>query len=60
DEGMRCIAAPIFDMHGEAIAGLSVSGPSARMPDPAIAGLASSVMEAAQAVTAGIGGRQRE
>ncbi len=60
DEGMRCIAAPIFDMHGEAIAGLSISGPSSRMPDSAIAGLASSVMEAAQAVTAGIGGRRRE
>lgn len=58
DDGMRCIAAPIFDMHGEAVAGLSVSGPSARIPDPAISGLAASVMAAAQAVTAGIGGRR--
>ncbi|WP_287786989.1 HTH-type transcriptional regulator BhcR [Acidiphilium sp.] len=60
DDGMRCIAAPIFDMHGEAVAGLSISGPSSRMPNSAISGLASSVMEAAQAVTAGIGGRRHD
>ncbi len=54
--GMRCIAAPIFDMHGEAIAGLSISGPSARLPDDAIPGLARVVMDAARAVTEGLGG----
>ena len=31
--GMRCIAAPIFDMFGEAVAGISVSGPSHRMTE---------------------------
>lgn len=60
DDGMRCIAAPIFDMYGEAIAGLSISGPSARMPDSAISGLGSSVIEAAQSVTSGMGGRRHE
>ncbi len=30
--GMRCIAAPIFNFHGEAIAGISISGPSIRLP----------------------------
>jgi IclR family acetate operon transcriptional repressor len=54
--GMRCIAAPIFDMHGEAVAGLSVSGPSARVPDEVIPELGHRVIEAAQAVSTAIGG----
>ena len=29
--GMRCVAAPIFNAYGEAVAGLSVSGPTARL-----------------------------
>lgn len=55
--GMRCIAAPIFDVHGEAVAGLSISGPSGRLPDIRIPDLAALVVEAARTVTAGIGGR---
>ncbi len=30
--GMRCIAAPIFNFYGEAVAGISISGPSIRLP----------------------------
>jgi IclR family acetate operon transcriptional repressor len=30
-EGMRCVAAPVFNAHGEPVAGLSVSGPAFRM-----------------------------
>ncbi len=30
-EGMRCIAAPIFNAHGEPVAGVSVSGPAFRV-----------------------------
>ncbi len=30
-DGVLCIAAPVFDQHGRAIAGLSVSGPTSRM-----------------------------
>ena len=55
--GMRCIAAPIFDVHGEAVAGLSISGPSGRLPDIRISDLADLVVTAARTVTAGIGGR---
>ena len=29
--GMRCIAAPIFNIYGEAIAGISISGPTIRL-----------------------------
>jgi IclR family acetate operon transcriptional repressor len=53
--GMRCIAAPIFDMHDEAIAGLSISGPADRLPDDAIPALAAQVIEAAAAVSRGLG-----
>ena len=31
--GMRCVAAPVYNVHGEAIAGISVSGPTVRLPD---------------------------
>jgi IclR family acetate operon transcriptional repressor len=30
-EGMRCIAAPVHDAHGRAVAGISVSGPAHRI-----------------------------
>ncbi|MFD3188735.1 HTH-type transcriptional regulator BhcR [Sedimentitalea sp. HM32M-2] len=30
--GMRCVAAPILNLYGEAVAGISVSGPTHRMP----------------------------
>lgn len=58
--GMRCVAAPIFDMNGEAVAGISISGPSSRLPDGDLAGLGARVIAAAEAVTYGIGGRAAE
>ena len=57
-EGMRCFAAPVFNALGEPVAGLSVSGPSFRMPlerAPQIGGL---VRAAADRVTHAIGGAQ--
>ncbi|MCC1494806.1 HTH-type transcriptional regulator BhcR [Cognatishimia sp. F0-27] len=54
--GMRCVAAPIFDMHGEAVAGISVSGPSARVSQSTIAGIANHVIAAARDITHRIGG----
>ena len=57
NEGMRCIAAPVFDANGEAVAGISVSGPAHRMKDNVIARLSAHVFEAAQALTLAIGGR---
>ncbi|MEC5323726.1 IclR family transcriptional regulator [Aurantimonas sp. A3-2-R12] len=55
--GMRCIAAPIFNGFGEAIAGISVSGPTVRFPDGKIAEIGPVVKRAADEVTAKIGGR---
>ena len=55
-EGMRCIAAPIFNAYGEPVAGLSVSGPAFRinLSDAAKIGLA--VRDAANSVTQATGG----
>jgi len=55
-EGMRCVAAPIFNVHGEPVAGLSVSGPAFRMPLARAGHIAAHVRAAADAVTAAIGG----
>lgn len=54
--GMRCIAAPVFDVYGEAIAGLSISGPVARITDDWIAELGALVRQEADALTRELGG----
>ncbi len=55
--GMRCIAAPVFDINGEAVAGISVSGPTSRVGTGHIAELSEAVVAAAQSLSAAIGGR---
>jgi IclR family acetate operon transcriptional repressor len=54
--GMRCIAAPVFDMNLEAVAGLSVSGPSNRVTETEMHRLSRAVMDAARDLTIAIGG----
>jgi len=54
--GMRCIAAPVFDIHGEAVAGISVSGPTSRVGPERIEEFSAAVVVAARALTAAIGG----
>lgn len=54
--GMRCIAAAIFDASGAAVAGVSISGPTARFPDDALAGLGARVRAAADEITRRLGG----
>ncbi|WP_455273961.1 IclR family transcriptional regulator [Rhizobium herbae] len=58
--GMRCLAAPIFNEYGEAIAGISVSGPAVRLPDETLAALGPVVRAAAEGVTRAMGGRGLE
>ena len=58
--GMRCIAAPVFDMNGEAVAGISVSGPTSRVGHADIATLSQPVMAAARQLTIAIGGTLRD
>lgn len=54
--GMTCVAAAVFDLHGDPVAGLSVSGPTARVlaSDPERLGAA--VADAAGVLTAALGG----
>lgn len=54
--GMRCVAAPIFNAFGEAIAGISVSGPAVRFPDEEVEEIGPLVRRAANDVTKSIGG----
>lgn len=56
-EGMRCVAAPIFNAYGEPVAGLSVSGPTFRVDLKDTARIGALVRAAADAVTEATGGR---
>jgi IclR family transcriptional regulator, acetate operon repressor len=55
-EGMRCVAAPIFNEFREAVAGVSVSGPTVRMARRSAADLGDRVRAAADRITQAIGG----
>jgi IclR family acetate operon transcriptional repressor len=57
-EGMRCVAAPIFNSHGEPVAGLSVSGPAFRMGLSDATRLGGLVRTAADKVTEATGGQK--
>jgi IclR family transcriptional regulator, acetate operon repressor len=60
NSGMRCIAAPVFDMNGEAVAGISVSGPTSRVSPDEIEPLSRPVMDAARQLTLAVGGVPRD
>lgn len=53
--GMRCVASPIFNAHGEAVAGISVSGPTARMADARVAAIGEAVRSAAHEISHRLG-----
>ncbi|SCB32851.1 transcriptional regulator, IclR family [Rhizobium multihospitium] len=57
--GMRCVAAPIFDEYGEAVAGISISGPAVRLPDDKVAALGPVVRAAAGELTKAMGGKSK-
>lgn len=55
--GLRCVAAVVHDEYGEPLAGLSLSGPMARIPDDRMPLLGGIVSKTAAAITAALGGR---
>jgi IclR family acetate operon transcriptional repressor len=55
--GMRCVGAAIFNEHGEAVAGLSVSGPTVRMTPEAALRMGPLVRAAAEQVTRAVAGK---
>jgi IclR family acetate operon transcriptional repressor len=56
NEGMRCVAAAIFNEFGEPVAGISVSGPTVRVTPERVAAVGPLVRQSAQEVTRAIGG----
>ena len=55
--GLRCVAAPIFNEAREAIAGISLSGPAARVTDRRFQELAEMVQRTARVITREYGGK---
>ncbi len=55
EEGVRCIAAPIFDARGRAIAAVSVSGPSLRLSLTKLEALADPIIKTASAISTSLG-----
>ncbi len=56
-DGMRCIAAPVFNAFGEAAAGISLSGPSVRVRRERDAEFGALIKQAADQITTATGGR---
>ncbi len=56
NEGMRCIAAAIFNEFGDPVAGLSISGPVARLDDAKVERLGPMVGAGAAEITRLVGG----
>ena len=55
EAGLRCIAAPVFDHTGRAVASLGIAGPVFRLKKERLSALARTVMAAAQALSVAIG-----
>jgi IclR family KDG regulon transcriptional repressor len=53
--GVRCISAPILNSSGEAIAAISVAGPTSRISDGKVALFGTTVRDAAHAISVRIG-----
>jgi len=56
--GIRCVAAPVFDHAGEAIAAISISGPASRIVDARIGPLGERVRGAARSLSKSLGGSE--
>ncbi|MET3794743.1 IclR family transcriptional regulator [Aquamicrobium terrae] len=58
-QGVHCVAAPIFDFRGHPVAGISITAPVFRVSRDQLEAFAPMVREAAAAATAALGGRLR-
>lgn len=47
-EGIHCIAAPMLDRHGHAIAAITIAGPSARIPETEFETIGRTIIDAAR------------
>jgi IclR family transcriptional regulator, KDG regulon repressor len=55
EHGIRCVAAPIFDVNKQVVASISISGPSIRIPHARISELSSMVIETSQKISKALG-----
>lgn len=55
EEGIRCVAAPVFDHNGDAVAGISVSGPEQRLTLKRLEELATDVRRSASTLSERLG-----
>ncbi|AKJ28862.1 transcriptional regulator [Caldimonas brevitalea] len=55
DDHIRCLGVPVFDRHGKAVAGLSISFPTFRYHEERKAEMVQLLHEAGQAISAGLG-----
>ncbi len=58
--GMRCVAVAIFNEFGDPVGGVSISGPTVRLPDDKLPELGGLVIRAGEAITTAIGGIRPE
>jgi DNA-binding IclR family transcriptional regulator len=56
-EGIRCVAAPLFDYHSRPVAALSVAGPSVRLTPGRIESVAQVLVTATRSISRGLGFR---
>ncbi len=59
EDSIRCIAAPVFDVRGEAVAAVSVSVPASRMTREQLDGHVPDLLEATRMITRSLGGDVR-
>lgn len=57
--GVRCLAAPVFNMHGEVIAAIGVTGPTATLTRDQIGLVREHVCKAAQKLSSGLGCKRK-
>lgn len=55
EEGVTCIATPVFDCYGEAIASISISGPTYRLKEKGIATIIKNVTDTAKELSESLG-----
>ena len=55
EEGVTCIAAPVFDCYGEAIASISISGPTYRLREKQIPSIIKNVTDIARELSTSLG-----
>ena len=55
EEGLKCVAAPVRNLSGVVVASVGILGPAFRLAEKKLAGIATSVVHAADAVSAELG-----